>query len=724
MATVPEAATIPGLAPSPMGAPSLRASTPDTLAGTLGKALGQTGQAADQLGQALGQHALGLQALTNATDANNRTADTVQRGQELLNEYSQLSLKAAQEGYPAFQQSIQDLFKAGGAGLNPTAKVQYEDQARRQLLQISGQGNTHAVSEGHKYLVQSNDAVIKTFGDQAVAAGGTDEALANFNAGLGHSLAIINASTGLKPDDPIVQQQFKTYRDPVYAEIVRQKYMDGDITGAQAFFDAHKSEMTIDGQSKVDTMLRAAVQDSVVQSAALAVANGQPMTDTRPSGGAGGIAQAIHGQESNSNPNVRDSPAGAVGIGQIEPGTWAQWQKLGLVKPGEDIRNATDNLNVSNRAIEYYSKEYNGDNRRVAVAYYSGEGNVAPAGSANPWKRDVQPPSGGPTVSQYVSQVMGRMGAAPQKAAIAVPPPPKILPNEDPQQAKADIDTYVQKWGPVLFGDNPGLAAKVMDASKNMAYTKIQAVAAAQAAAANRLQNAISSGAQNGTAVSSEADLAHAYPGADKDLALLPPKDHDSVMGHINLAANGYGAYKTPAMSAEADRLEGLRLSDPAGFADPVKTNINQANISSPDKMRLLTEQANDARNQQRQVERQATLQSYLANPVISSMIKTNFPDRQGEAYMTFLGAIEGRVQALGLPPGQRPTPEQLQKIATDLVTTQGGWFGIGGTRGYAVPADASREINEAYKQSFGRDLSVAEIAKIYQYNRLRSPGA
>lgn len=125
------------------------------------------------------------------------------------------------------------------------------------------------------------------------------------------------------------------------------------------------------------------------------------------------IANAILSQESGHNPNIHNSVDGAHGIGQLMPGTFKLY-----ARPGERIDNPTDNLNVANRLLEHYTQAYNGDPARVAVAYFSGPGNVAPENSPTPWVRDTHDGNGVHT-SAYVQQVLGRIGGTPTAAEAA-----------------------------------------------------------------------------------------------------------------------------------------------------------------------------------------------------------------------------------------------------------------------------------------------------------------
>lgn len=124
------------------------------------------------------------------------------------------------------------------------------------------------------------------------------------------------------------------------------------------------------------------------------------------------LAGAIRQQESGNNPNVGTSVDGARGIGQILPDTFNRF-----AKPGENINNPTDNLNVSNRILSTYMQKYN-DPARAAVAYFSGEGNVAPPGSQTPWKNDTHD-GNNKYVSQYVNDVIGRMNGGQRPVQVA-----------------------------------------------------------------------------------------------------------------------------------------------------------------------------------------------------------------------------------------------------------------------------------------------------------------
>jgi hypothetical protein len=112
----------------------------------------------------------------------------------------------------------------------------------------------------------------------------------------------------------------------------------------------------------------------------------------------------IWGNESGGAATSATSVNGARGGHQIIPGTFAQYAKA-----GENIDNPTDNANVGRRIVADLAQKFGNDPARVAVAYFSGPGNVAPPGSPTPWLQDKKDGNGTAT-SAYVQNALGRLG--------------------------------------------------------------------------------------------------------------------------------------------------------------------------------------------------------------------------------------------------------------------------------------------------------------------------
>lgn len=165
--------------------------------------------------------------------------------------------------------------------------------------------------------------------------------------------------------------------------------------------------------------------------------------------------RATVGYESSNGTNAKTSVDGAMGPGQVMPGTFKQF-----AKPGEDIQNPDHNLAVAARYIKFLGEKTGDDPRKMAVGYLSGEGNINTKGDT-PWIEDRKDGLG-TTVSEYVNRTQARLKAldeadakkaatpaakpAGEKAAAApakaAGDPAKPLP---PSIRESDVDARVAK---------------------------------------------------------------------------------------------------------------------------------------------------------------------------------------------------------------------------------------------------------------------------------------
>lgn len=153
-------------------------------------------------------------------------------------------------------------------------------------------------------------------------------------------------------------------------------------------------------------------------------ANGGGMRGVPSNGIAGIFAQ----QESNGGKTAPDNPF------QIQQGTFNQY-----AQKGESWNNVSDRNMVAQRVLNTYNDRYGGDLGRIATAYFSGEGNVAPPGSPTPFLRNVSDRNG-KSVASYVGDILGRAGGGmPQSGPMASQPPLGATSNANAsQQASAD----------------------------------------------------------------------------------------------------------------------------------------------------------------------------------------------------------------------------------------------------------------------------------------------
>jgi Flp pilus assembly protein TadD len=115
------------------------------------------------------------------------------------------------------------------------------------------------------------------------------------------------------------------------------------------------------------------------------------------------LMDAFRAQESGNRFVVPTSLNGAVGPMQLMPATFRRY-----AKPGEDIRNPHDNTTVARRLVADLRAKYGRDTARIAVAYFSGAGNVASLSSATPWIKD-RADKNGKNVSSYVQNIRDRL---------------------------------------------------------------------------------------------------------------------------------------------------------------------------------------------------------------------------------------------------------------------------------------------------------------------------
>jgi hypothetical protein len=363
----------------------------------------------EKLGQGLQQasaHAFDTARFYADTAANDQTNQLIDAGTQLETKLRSMRGADAANAWPGLQKEYDDLIKQGRDNLpSPYAQLQYDRDSRRQRAITLSRMGSYVDEQQRSYQFDSWTKTSQNKLDGASQLGAQDPTnldrlkeltAENINARVNAYKAEKGTPTPEAEQDLIAQGK----RDAV------QKYLIGratkDASGALDFLEAHKSDVGENYPTLYDH-IKAKRDEQLGERKGLEQLHGGaasgPMTAARVSG-------AILGQESGGNPNVRDSPDHAVGIGQIMPGTFAQY-----AKPGENIRNPKDNLAVHQRIIADYYQRYNGDPRRIAVAYFSGPGNVAGPESPTPWIRNIRDQGGkGTSTASYVASVMGRLG--------------------------------------------------------------------------------------------------------------------------------------------------------------------------------------------------------------------------------------------------------------------------------------------------------------------------
>lgn len=292
------------------------------------------------------------------------------------------------------------------AGLkNERQRKKFSDFATKYRTTVTGKISNHADTQNVAWSESVNVATEKLALDQIAQDPTNAVSLATAAADL-RSARVKTAQ--LKGGGPELVAQAIASADRDFIKTQTQAIAVTDPVRALEILDKNRNAVGVDYDNLANAFRVRASEQKGLAAAEVAIArvSGQPLppapVDTPQ--GRSPILTAILNQESNDNPNAPTSVNGAVGPGQILPGTFQQF-----AQPGERIDNPDDNRRVAQRIVETYERKYNGDPARVAVAYFSGEGNVAPEGSPTPWKRDVVD-GNGKSVSSYVDDVNARLG--------------------------------------------------------------------------------------------------------------------------------------------------------------------------------------------------------------------------------------------------------------------------------------------------------------------------
>ena len=428
--------------------------SPASFGGITAQAEQHLGAGMEQAGGAATQVAVALQSRQNdivSNDAFNQfqAASLKLTGGDPKNPtqkgYLALQGKEALSAWPAAEASLEQSRQQIAAGLqNDAQRLNFEQASRRLQMYTLDSMRSHFIQQQSAYGVATTTATIANQ-HMAIAANPLDDV--NFNNSLeeGRGAAAKMVDNQGYGGDPAI---YSATRDKVVSGLIVSRLEALEATSPQAASNwlqngTIPNPRNADGSPSGTTPVRVALGPAGADewtrrlkgvnnelngradaAAALSGALPQPSARTVPSGpvaAAGGAApvamidDAIYAQESGRGSNPTTSVAGAAGDYQIMPATFRQY-----AKPGESIGVRDDNIAVGHRIIADYAQKYNNDPARVAVAYFSGAGNVAPPGSPTPWINDAKDATGKST-SSYVSDVMERLGAS---GAPAQPPVP------------------------------------------------------------------------------------------------------------------------------------------------------------------------------------------------------------------------------------------------------------------------------------------------------------
>lgn len=401
---------------------------PNDFGAQVGGAVEKAGQVGQQLGEKTTDLAIQQQGMINETLATNAESKYLAAQGALTGKFKSMTGLEAVSALPQYTSDIQGLrdqfrnnLPAGANRAFDLLAIRHEgyalgdanNYAATQIKQASNESNTALISQsvlsaGHPQVATDPARFGSTLGDiKAASAAMLDQTM----PGLQHDPdtgAVTFASTpegqSLKAD-----YQNKLNHNIGLAYESRFKTLGSqNPQAAQQEFDAIKDSIPRDSQVRIQASLEPQVTNQHTDTATGLTLNqadaAHRTTLLSPPKPVADVADAIHMQESGGKASSVTSVDGAVGGYQITPGTFAQY-----AHPGEDINNPKDNAAVGQRIIDNLKQKYPDDPARVATAYFSGPGNVAPAGSQTPYIHDYTD-GNGKSVSSYVKNVVDRMG--------------------------------------------------------------------------------------------------------------------------------------------------------------------------------------------------------------------------------------------------------------------------------------------------------------------------
>jgi hypothetical protein len=365
------------------------------------------------LGEGLTKQADFIQSLRNENNARDASVQLNAQMGAITSAYLQKQGKAADDGYDDYTAQLQAARSSAVSAMpNLEAGKMLGDQAAYMVDRFQQEGVRHRGEAMTQWTRQSYVGKLADAATTAAQNWGNPE-LVGGQVAVGQdaakSLFAIDGGDPSSPDGAAtLRSDIAGATDKVVVPAVRVAAASNPAA-AQALVDKYGPSMSAAGLEEVTRELHVSASNAQ----GVSVAQQELARAAQPGGGVAPsnatpdqLNAAFEGQEGTGT-SVQGAVAGLM------PGTFKQF-----AQPGEDINNPTDNAVVRQRIIAKYSSDYPGDPARVAVALFSGPGNVAPPDSPVPWLRDPKDGNGTST-SQYVSGFLGRL--TPGQPAAATP---------------------------------------------------------------------------------------------------------------------------------------------------------------------------------------------------------------------------------------------------------------------------------------------------------------
>lgn len=320
--------------------------------------------------------------------------------------------RAASDARADTLKRLEDERVQGRANLtSPRAQLEYDTQTKRLFADADQHVGQHTDTQWKTWATSVNTNTAAHWAGMLARQPNDPQTIVNGTQAMIDAYVKTAEMHGAQPGDAVwTEARDNGRRDALKTRLdaIAVTDPDGAMKKATQFKDILGTQYD-DVANKLRARADKQAGDTLAARAVTQTRTNPPVLPANAPGGSPGVPsvdnvhRAIVMQESGGNPNAPTSIDDARGIGQIIPATFNQY-----ARPGEQIGNPSDNLAVSKRIIADYYQRYNGDAQRVAVAYFSGPGNVAPQGATTPYIRDAADGNGKRT-SAYVADVSNRM---------------------------------------------------------------------------------------------------------------------------------------------------------------------------------------------------------------------------------------------------------------------------------------------------------------------------
>lgn len=384
--------------------------SPDAFGAAVGRGLQQVGQGAEAAGNSLFKGAVALQERYNQVTSDN-AFNKLQEGYFKLTYgdpndpnskgiYGMSGADAMNARQPTMAAMEQLRSQISATLPNDATRVQFDQASRRLQMYTADSIGRHVDQEFNRYALGVNNATLAVNG-QTIGANYNNE-----DAFL-HSLEDMKAAAvksvqiqyGANPDPAIVKEAIQK----ATSEAVKARVLGWGRSDPSAALNWLNTQ-----QGNIDPLTFEVLSRSLTPQADHATVSDRTNRILNPvQATPASLGVAISGSE---GPGTSDRGA-FLGV---MPDTFKQY-----AKPGESFQNADDVKAVRARVIDDLWQKTNGDPDRVAVGFFSGPGNIAPAGSPTPWIADKN--DGHHTTSWYVDDVRSRLAASQTPRDAAMP---------------------------------------------------------------------------------------------------------------------------------------------------------------------------------------------------------------------------------------------------------------------------------------------------------------